>query len=219
MRRIVFIAPSLKVVLICCFMPCLLLADCAANDSGRSSCGGSPDAGAANIIGCAMVVLPKPDAGSADRAAASDEVVEPKHDAASLLDTDNDADGPELPDVADDVEDESPYRDAASAVPPCPILATACDPVGNILCPSPVLNCYLTDVATTVCACPTGDSNDSAPCRIYSDCLPGLACVADVSGAITRHCHATCYGSNPKCPIAGTSCLPIIAGAKLGYCG
>jgi hypothetical protein len=130
------------------------------------------------------------------------------------------------PDVSGELEDALSPRDAArdqagevsaSVVPPCPVLPVACDPVGNVLCPSPVLNCYLTDVAATVCTCPTGAGDEDAPCKIYSDCMPGLACVGDVSG--TGRCHATCYVSSSNCPIAGTSCLPITAGTKLGYCG
>ena len=126
MRRIVFIAPRLTVGVVCSLVSGLLIADCTANDSSRSPCVGSPDASAANVVSCEMVVVPEPEAGSADSKASSDEVVEPKHDAASLIDTDADASKPDLghPDVAADVEGESPYRDAAAAVTPCPDLLT-----------------------------------------------------------------------------------------------
>jgi hypothetical protein len=168
-----------------------------------------------------MVVVMEADAGYGDRHATSDGGIETKLDGADPIEMDSEADEPELghPDVATDAEGESPYRNAASVVTPCPILTNACDPVGNVLCPSPALNCYLSGVAATVCTCPTGNSDDGASCRIYSDCLPGLTCIADISGTTMGHCRATCYVSNPLCASAGTSCLPIIVGAKLGYCG
>jgi hypothetical protein len=198
MRRFVFIALRLTVAVVCRVAPGLLLVDCTASSSDQSACVGNPDAAAANVIRCVMVVVPESDAGSAD-----------------------DADAPDVrgPDLGADVADASPQRDASSVVPPCPTLPAACDPIGNVLCPSPALNCYLTDAADTVCTCATGDGADGSACKTYSDCEPGLTCVGDVNGATTAHCRVTCYVSNPFCPIAGTSCLPIVSGAKLGYCG
>jgi hypothetical protein len=170
-----------------------------------------------------MVVVPESEAGAADGRSASDEAADSRHDASSLGDVDMDGDTDEFdmarPDAAPDIGGGPPYRDAAFVVPPCPVLPTACDPVQNVLCPSPALTCYVIDSAATVCTCSTGEGNDGALCETYGDCLPGLTCVGDLGDAMTRRCRVTCYVSTPTCPTAGTSCLPIIAGAKLGYCG
>ena len=114
-----------------------------------------------------------------------------------------------------DTQDDLAHRDASGDVPLCASVPTACDPVNNLACPSPTLNCYLTSLGETLCTCPAKEEKEDAPCTIASDCAAGLVCVSDGSGETT--CHAACYVAIPSC-LVGT-CVPIKPGAKVGFCG
>lgn len=95
----------------------------------------------------------------------------------------------------------------------CDIAPQECDPVFNIGCPDPALNCYLTSGGQTLCDCPgSAPGNLGDPCMFYGDCAMGLACVT--AGGASR-CTAVCTIQNPTCP-SGRTCVP--SGATYGTC-
>src|SRR5450432_115876 len=103
----------------------------------------------------------------------------------------------------------------------CDVPSSGCDPVANIGCPDPALNCYLTSANQRLCDCPGPiQGQNGAPCLIYSDCAPGYVCVGSASGdggEVTR-CRFVCSVAHPSCTVSAPSCIPSGTGAQFGYC-
>lgn len=109
----------------------------------------------------------------------------------------------------------------------CDVPARTCDPVAPTAgCPDPALGCYLTSEGKTLCDCPgkpATQGGNGALCNLYSDCAPGLFCVARGNGETTAHCHFVCNVAAPSCPTdpstgKSAACLSVGPGT-FGYCG
>ena len=110
-------------------------------------------------------------------------------------------------------------KGGATTFTACDVPPRTCDPVAQIGCPNPTLNCYLTSANQTLCDCPTKQGMNNAPCGLYSDCAPGYVCTSGVGGLAGPHCQFVCNVANPSCSALTPHCVPAGTGAQYGYCG
>jgi hypothetical protein len=99
----------------------------------------------------------------------------------------------------------------ASGQRACNLGNAACNPFDQTLCPDPSLNCYATDLDSSMCDCPSGKNlAEGDDCVDYNDCIPGLWClrlVANTSSQCLRLCN-----TSADCP----GC--VLQSSSRGYC-
>jgi hypothetical protein len=99
----------------------------------------------------------------------------------------------------------------------CDLAPQDCDPIARTGCPNAALTCFVDDAGQTICDCPgrAVPVADGGACTVFSDCAPGLACVA-TAGIVGPRCRQICLQARPNCS-NNLRCVPI--GARYGYCG